>query len=253
MLLMLEYLLTFCLSSCRLRYPKVGTTNPTVQFNILDLSTEKYEEIPITAFSANDTVVGEVAWMTDEHSAVIYRAYNRVQDQDKHVLVDPVAKTSKIVRERDGTDGWLDNTLSMSYIGAVNSTNSSSGGSTYSNSSNTNDWYVDVSDESGWNHIYLFPTSGGEATALTRGEWEVVAILKIDSSRNLIYFTSTEHHSTERHVYSVNYATGEKKAIVDDTVDAYWSASFSSGGDYYILSYLGTPIQKYYSLNIKTN
>lgn len=69
-------------------------------------------------------------------------------------------------------------------------------------------------------HIYLHPVTGGESVPLTSGEWEVVSILKVDTSRNLIYYTSTEHHSTERHIYSVNYATGEKKAIVDDTVDA---------------------------------
>ncbi|USW56441.1 Putative peptidase S9, prolyl oligopeptidase, catalytic domain, dipeptidylpeptidase IV [Septoria linicola] len=230
-----------------LRYPKVGTTNPTVQFNVLDLASKEYSEVPITAFSANDTVIGEVAWVTDEHSAVIYRAFNRVQDQDKHVLVDPVTKTAEVVRERDGTDGWLDNTLTISYIGAVQSNNSAP---TYSNSS-ADSYYVDMSDESGWMHLYLHSTAGGEPVALTSGEWEVVAILKVDTTRNLIYYTSTEHHSTERHVYSVNYATREKKAIVDDSVDAYWSASFSEAGDYYILSYQGpdVPYQEVYATN----
>ncbi|KAF2211266.1 hypothetical protein CERZMDRAFT_106497 [Cercospora zeae-maydis SCOH1-5] len=230
-----------------LRYPKVGTTNPTVQFNILDMATKEYSEVPITAFSANDTVVGEVAWITDEHSAVVYRAFNRVQDQDKHVVVDPVAKTSEIVRERDGTDGWLDNTQAIQYIGSISRGNSTG---TYSNS-NSDSYYVDMSDESGWMHIYLHSASGGEPVQLTSGEWEVVSILKVDTARNLIYYTSTEHHSTERHVYSINYATQEKKAIVDDTVDAYWSASFSSAGDYYILSYQGpdVPYQEVYSTN----
>lgn len=226
-----------------LRYPKPGSTNPTVHFNVLDLTTKKYEEVPIEVFSPNDTVVGEVAWVTDDHSAVIYRAFNRVQDMDKHVLVDPVSKSSKVVRERDGTDGWLDNTLSLSYIGHVGA------GSTGCASNST--YYVDLSDESGWQHLYLYPTTGGEPIALTQGEWEVVSILKIDTSRQLIYYTSTEHHSTERHVYSVNYSTLAKKALVDDTVAAYWSASFSNRGDYYILSYQGpdVPYQEVYSTN----
>lgn len=234
-----------------LRYPKVGTTNPTVRFNVLDLATNQYEEVPITAFPADDLVIGEVAWVTDAHSAVIYRAYNRVQDMDKHVLVDPVSKSAEVVRERDGTDGWLDNTLSISYVGEVDSDGSSSN-STYSNTTTSSEtYYIDLSDQSGWAHLYLYPTTGGEPTALTNGEWEVVAILKIDQTRQLVYFTSTEHHSTERHVYSVNYATGEKTAIVDDTVDAYWSASFSSAGDYYIASYLGpdVPYQEVFAVN----
>lgn len=60
-----------------LRYPKVGSTNPTVEFNVLDMSTMEYSTIPIDAFEPNNTVIGEVSWVTDDHSAVIYRAYNR--------------------------------------------------------------------------------------------------------------------------------------------------------------------------------
>lgn len=221
-----------------LRYPKVSTTNPTIEFNMLSLATMNVSNIPITAFSANDTIIGEVSWVTEDHSGVVYRVFNRVQDMDKHVLVDPAAGTSKVVRERDGTDGWLDNTVAISYVGELNGT----------------EWYVDLSDESGWNHVYLHPVSGGEPVALTSGEWEVRAILKIDSVRQLVYYTSTEHHSTESHVYSVNYATGEKTALVDDEVAAYWSASFSSRGDYYILSYQGpdVPYQEVYNVNSTT-
>ncbi|KAK4498046.1 hypothetical protein PRZ48_010702 [Zasmidium cellare] len=227
-----------------LRYPKVGTTNPTVAFNILDLATNDVRNVPITAFEPNDTIVGEVAWVTDEHSGVVYRAFNRVQDLDKHVLVDPVSGSSSVVRERDGTDGWLDNGLAIQYIGQVNTTG-------YGLNST---WYVDITDADGWNHLYLYPVQGGEPIQLTSGEWEVATILKVDTARSLIYYTSTEHHSTERHVYSINYATKKKSALVDDTVAAYWTASFSSKGTYYILSYQGpdVPYQEVYSLNSST-
>lgn len=222
-----------------LRYPKVGSINPRVEFNILDLSTMEYENIPIDAFEPNNTVVGEVAWLTEDHSAVIYRVYNRVQDLDKHVLVDPVAKTSEVVRERDGTDGWLENFLAIQYVGAIDDSNET--------------YYVDLSDESGWNHIYLHPVSGGDSMQLTEGEWEVASVYKVDAERQLIYYTSTESHSTERHLYSVSF-NGTKTPLVDPDVPAYWSASFSSGGSYYILNYLGpdVPYQELYSINSTT-
>jgi dipeptidyl-peptidase-4 len=226
-----------------LRYPKVSSKNPTVQFNILDLSTDQYEELPITAFTPNNTIIGEVAWVTEDHSAVIYRAFNRVQDHDKFVLVDPVAKSSRVIRERDGSDGWLENEQAIQYVGKVNGT--SKGNETY---------FVTLSDESGWQHIYLYSTAGGEPKALTQGEWEVARIVKVDSKRSLIYYLSTEHHSTERHLYSVNYITGEKKAIVDDKTAAFFSASFSAAGDYYALNYQGpdVPYQELYAVNSTT-
>lgn len=181
--------------------------------------------------------------MTDKHDALVYRAFNRVQDLSKHVRVDvesvrsgAAREAQEVLRERDGTDGWLDNNMAMQYVGAVNGSGA---------------WYVDLSDESGWQHIYLYPVDGGDGIALTAGEWEVTAILKVDQERRLVHFASTKHHSTERHLYSVSYDSLEITALVDDSVAASWSASFSSQGGYYILSYLGpdVPYQELYAFN----
>lgn len=214
----------------QLRYPKVGTKNPTVSLTLLNTETGKAQPVEISAYASEDLVIGEVTWLTDGHDTLVYRAFNRVQDQSKHVRVTVTSDLdvdSTVIRERDGTDGWLENTLLMQYVGEINGTGS---------------WYLDVSDESGWQHIYLYSADGGKGIAVTSGDWEVVSIVKVDTAKELIYYTSTEKHSTERHLYSVSYATLAKKPLVDDTVAAVWSASFSSAGGYYILSYQGPDV-----------
>lgn len=232
-----------------LRYPKVGSTNPTVQLSLLTVATGEYEVIPVDAFPPEELIIGEVAWVTDTHTAFIYRAFNRVQDIDAHVVVDPATLSSKVVRERDGTDGWLENLQAISYVGSLGASNSTRSGSGAKRCNGT--YYVDLSDESGWNHIYLYPVNGGKPIQLTEGEWEVTAVLSIDAPAGLIYYAATTHHSTERHVYVVNWRDGSITPLVDDEVDAYWSASFSSEGGYYILNYLGpdVPYQELYSTN----
>src|SRR5699024_6300465 len=146
----------------------------------------------IDAFPKEEAIIGEVAWVTEGHSSVIYRVFNRVQDLDKHVIVDPKTKTSKVVRERDGTDGWLENTLAIQYVGKLKG-------------SCNRTYYVDLSDESGWQHVYLYPTDGSKPIQLTSGDWEVLSILYVDAKRSLVYYVATTHHSTERHVYSVSW------------------------------------------------
>ena len=249
-----------------IRYPKVGETNPTVTVHLIDVESLSESMVPIDAFPPDDLVIGEVAWVTDTHERVIVRAYNRVQDLDKHVLIDVEAGSASVVRERDATDGWLDNTLAITYIGSLesngtsadrrNATDGTLQSSARMNSTNgttdTGDkFYLDLSDESGYMHIYMFPVAGSDPVALTEGEWEVREILKVDQERKLVYYTSTEGHSTESHVYSVSYITKDKVAIVDDTVPAMWGASFSSEAGFYILSYLGPgiPFQELYSVN----
>ncbi|KAF1808300.1 putative dipeptidyl peptidase 4 [Eremomyces bilateralis CBS 781.70] len=225
-----------------LRYPKVGTKNPTVSFNVLDLGTFRATRFPTDVFPVDDFIIGEVAWLASEHAYVAYRAYNRVQDHEKIVLVNAVTLGSTITRERQVEEGWLDNNLAIQFVGAVSSN------STYRNGT---EYHVDLSDSSGYNHLYLFSVQAGKAIPLTSGDWEVTDILKVDTARSLIYYRSTEHHSTERHIFSINYQTLEKKPLVDPNEPAVWSASFSSGGGFYLLSYLGpdVPYQELYSIN----
>jgi len=238
-----------------LRYPKVGTTNPTVSFNLVDTKKFSVSSIPITAWPADNLIIGEVAWVTDDHDKVLYRAFNRVQDREKIVVVDVATKKSTITRQRDGSDGWLDNNLAITYIGSITEKKPKQKPSKGKNNSkppkDRERYYLDLSDESGWNHIYLFSIDGRSKIALTSGNWEVATIVKIDTSRGLIYYTSTERHSTERHLFSVSYLTKKKTALVDTTVPAVWSASFSTGGGYYILRYGGpdVPYQELYSVD----
>ncbi|KAL4916759.1 putative dipeptidyl peptidase 4 [Aspergillus aurantiobrunneus] len=222
-----------------IRYPKVSETNPTVKLNILQLSDNTLSTIQIDAFDPSELIIGEVSWVTDTHAAVAVKAFNRVQDELKVVVVDTASGEARTAYERDGTDGWIDNLLSMAYVGPLGSGNTSA---TY---------YVDLSDHSGWTHLYLFSTSGGDPIPLTEGKWEVTRIVSIDQERHLVYYLSTQHHSTERHLYSVSYQTFEITPLVDDSVAAYWSASFSANAGYYILTYSGpdVPYQELYSVN----
>ncbi|CRK13321.1 hypothetical protein BN1708_017178, partial [Verticillium longisporum] len=142
----------------------------------------------VDAFAADDLIIGDVAWVTTNHTSVLYRAFNRVQDQEKVVRVDVEDRKSTTIRERDGSDGWLDNLLAIQFVGRLNGT--------------CDPYYLDISDVSGWKHLYLYPVKGGEPIALTEGEFEVASVLKVDTKKRLIYFTSTERHSTERHLYS---------------------------------------------------
>lgn len=231
----------------KLRYPKVGTKNPTVGLNLLDVKANSLTPVPISAWPADDLIIGEVAWATDGHDKLIYRAFNRVQDHEKLVVVDTQTSKSTVSRERDGSDGWLDNNAAITYIGPVKR-KSSRGERAKCNDKDR--YYLDLSDASGWNHLYLFSLDGRSNITLTSGTWEVASILKVDTGRGLIYYTSTEHHPTERHIYSVSYVTGKKTPLVDPSTPAVWSASFSSSGGYYILRYAGpdVPYQELYSI-----
>jgi dipeptidyl-peptidase-4 len=214
-----------------LRYPKVGETNPTATLHLLSLSdlASGPKKVEYGSFAANDLIIGEVAWVTEDHSSLIFRTYNRVQDQEKLILVDTATLSAKVVRERVADPGWIENNIAITYVG--------------------NGTYLDLSDASGYQHIYLYRIDSSTPTAVTSGDWEVTGILSVDAEGRKVYYQSTEHASNERHVYSVNFDGTGKTALVDDKVEGYWTASFSAGGGYYILSYNGPniPYQELFS------
>ena len=65
-----------------------------------------------------------------------------------------------------------------------------------------------TSDESGFQHLYTVPVSGGEARQVTRGNWEIhreQAIYAQDPQwvGDHLYYTSTEVATSERHFYRI--------------------------------------------------
>ncbi|CAI4212075.1 unnamed protein product [Parascedosporium putredinis] len=183
-----------------LRYPKVGSTNPTVALHLLSTSSTQFDTVDITVFEPQELIIGEVAWVTEGHDALLYRAFNRVQDHDAHVVVDPETLEQHKTRSRDGSDGWLENTGAIAYVGRLG--NSSDDG-----------YYLDISDEDGWAHIYLHPVNDGSPIQLTSGEWEVSAILHVDTAKRLVYYQASTAHSTERHIYKVSWETKDVTAL----------------------------------------
>jgi dipeptidyl-peptidase 4 len=224
-----------------IKYPKPGYKNPIVKAYLFKVSDpSKLVEIPLDkAFPIDDSVIGEIAWLTDGHEKLIIRCFNRVQDRDKYLLYEVSSGASKIVRERDGDGGWLDNTKAIHYVGNLG------------NSSAPNGFYIDLSDKDGWTHIYVYPVDGGDPKQLTSGQWEIRNINSVDKKSGMIFYTSSEHHPTESHIYSVSLITGQKKPLTNPTEAAHWEASFSSNAEYVVLSYLGpnVPYQELYLTN----
>lgn len=223
-----------------IRYPKPGFENPVVSAYIASVNNPAdIQTVPLDlAFAKDNLVVGEVAWMTDKHDSVMLRCFNRIQNHDKYLLFNLNGRNAKIVRERDAKEGWLENERTMKFVGKL-----STGGK-------DEEYYLDLSDQDGWNHIYLFNVQGNKSRQLTHGRWEVNAIKGINLSNGTVYFLASESHPTEQHLFRISMINKEQKRLVEET-PAYWSATFSPKAEFYVLNYEGPnmPYQELYRSN----
>lgn len=69
-----------------------------------------------------------------------------------------------------------------------------------------------TSDADGWNHLYLVQPDGTGMRQLTTGRFEVSFPSWISDGSALI-FSSTEHGTEQRHVYTVSITTGERTRL----------------------------------------
>jgi dipeptidyl-peptidase-4 len=91
----------------------------------------------------------------------------------------------------------------------------------------TNDQFIWMSERDGFDHLYLYQTSGKLLRPLTTGHWEVERIIGMDDTRNYLFVEGTgevitanrqyddQHNALHRFTYVVDVELGGK-TIVDD-------------------------------------
>ena len=216
-----------------IKYPKAGAHNPIVELLFYDVSRGEVFPVDIPdRFPDDDRLITEVVWAGDK---VLVKETNRVSDIMHLNLIDPVARTGKRVRVLDVKaldGGWFEITHQTKYIPSDPA------------KGRPHDGYIDLMVNGDADHLHYFtPLDNPEPITLTSGDWEVVdSEYAVDLERNIVYFVATKESSIERHVYQVSL-TGEGLAPVTDTSkEGYYSASFSTGAGYLLLSYQGPRI-----------
>ncbi|KAF8677639.1 Dipeptidyl aminopeptidase [Rhizoctonia solani] len=261
----------------KIKYPKPGYGNPLVQVAVCDLTaiptnltTDAVSKIvqgtvknATTILSwdkqlkPEDQIVSEVAWVGNE--TLIVREVGR-EAREGHVVLFDVGKTGKVAKGKivrvkgekgeEGDKGWIESEQNIVPLKQTPG-------------------YLDIlPTPKGYNHIALFsPPDSSDPIWLTSGEWEVTgSVLAVDETHGLIYFQAAKHSSIARGVYSVSLPSAkvlnsrapvpkpaEPVALTDDSTLAWYSASFSPQGGYYVLNYDGpaVPWQKVIGVETK--
>ena len=220
----------------QIKYPKAGAPNPVVNVHFYDVKKDEMFNVTIqNDFPDNSRIITEVLWAGND-GKVLVRETDRNSDNLKVILIDVTARTGKTIREQnikalDG--GWTESTKSTKFIPADPA------------NGREHDGYVDSVIIDGYNHIaYFSPVDNPNPIVnLTKGTWEVVdAPSAVDLKKNLVYFVAAKRSPTNRHVYSIGLDGKGMKAVTDDSTDAYYEVSFSTGCGYALLSYKGPEI-----------
>lgn len=97
-----------------------------------------------------------------------------------------------------------------------------------------------MSERDGWNHLYLFDGATGRVkNQITRGDWPVRAVVKVDEAARQIWFSASGMYPGKDpyfvNYYRVNFDGSGLTRLTD--ADANHNAVFSPDMKYYVNSY----------------
>ena len=158
-------------------YPKPGVPNPVVDLFVYDLTTKKSTHIDVRDGKpfTNDVIghyVYDMSWSPDGKSLIIHRM-NRRQNILELAMCSPETGACKAIIHEEWPTGWVENHPPMRYL--ADSTR-----------------FLWESERDGFKNYYLYNLSGVLITQVTRNQFEVAGISRVDEKTNTLWYTARD-------------------------------------------------------------
>lgn len=106
--------------------------------------------------------------------------------------------------------------------------------------------FIYQSQKDGFNHLYLYDTSGKLIKQLTSGEWLVQDILGFNEKKKEVIIASTEYSPLQTNIFRVNTSNGKRSLI--GVADGVHDGFLSESGNYFIDYYSAPNVPR--SINV---
>ena len=220
----------------RYKYPKAGEDNSKVELRVYDVEAQKGLFMPSLTAEARTNSTWEYIprFQWADANTLAFMRMNRLQNHMQILSVNALApnKVQMLYDEQDKAYVEVPDTWQFITVGK---------------GKKAQQQMLITSERDGYRHIYLYGMDGKLVKQVTTGEWEVCDVPGIDIKNQRLYYTSREHHPTQKSLFVIGL-DGKKKQCLNDltrnwknTEDRYvpgtYGATFSNGCKYYIRTY----------------
>lgn len=166
-------------------YPKVGERPSPYKIGVVNANSGKTTWMKIPGDPGN-TYVPRMEWASTQE--LIVQHLNRKQNESNILLCDAkTGNTRSIYTEK--SDAWID----------------------LANGSMTDYWtwlngdfnFLWQSEKDGWNHLYQLNKKGENEVLITKGNYDVIDIVRVDDKNGVIYFYASPDNATQKYLYRV--------------------------------------------------
>ncbi len=205
------------------KYPKAGTTNPTISVHVYSVASGKVVDIKAPG---NYEYTPRTMWTQDPNILAV-----QYMDRHQDTLVLTLANASTGVAKPILTEGdktYIDINDALTFI-------------------NNNKEFIWQDDNDGYDHLYRYSIDGKLINQITSGKWDIMGIKGVDEKTHTIFYLSSETSPIDRDIYSVNWDGKNKKKLSEKT--GFNDADFSTSYHYYINTYSNANQPSYITLH----
>ena len=175
-----------------IRYPMAGEKSHLVTVGIYDLKTDK--TVYLNTGDPTDRYFTNIAWSPD--GKLIYLIeLNRAQNHYSLDAYDPVTGNKTATLYTESSDKYVHPMHAITFLPWDNSR------------------FILQSEKDGYNHLYLFDTSGKQIKQLTTGKWIVIDLMGFNAKTKEAIILSTEASPIQNNLYAVNLQTGARRLL----------------------------------------
>lgn len=206
------------------RYPRAGRPNAVVELFIQDVTTGNRVQVDLG--ENKDIYLGRVNWAVDGSVAYVQRL-SRDQKTLDLLSVDPATGQSRVIASQT-SNAWVPLTHNFKALKDGN--------------------FIWSSEETGWQHLYLYNKDGRRLRAITRGEYPVKALNGVNQETGEVFFTASMRDGRELPIEQQLFKASLRRTVNPTEVTprgGWWSASVNGTGTAYVGNYsdLNTPPQ----------
>ena len=174
------------------RYPMAGEKSHLVTVGIYHLKTDK--TVYLNTGDPTDRYFTNIAWSPD--GKLIYLIeLNRAQNHYSLDAYDATTGNKTATLYTESSDKYVHPMHAITFLPWDNSR------------------FILQSEKDGYNHLYLFDTSGKQIKQLTTGKWIVIDLMGFNAKTKEAIILSTEASPIQNNLYAVNLQTGARRLL----------------------------------------
>ena len=193
----------------KFKYPKAGRVNATVECKVFDIESRvtRNMEVPLDA----NGYIPRIKF-TNAPDQLAVMTLNRDQNRFDMYFVNPRSTVAKLILREESKyyidSEWLNSIHFM------------------------NDRFTYVSERDGFSHIYIYGITGTLQKQLTKGNFDVTALLAVDPQTATVFYQAADESPLRRNVFKINVNKGEAQKLSQQP--GFNNATFSDNGKFYI-------------------